>query len=111
EPHHALRIDRHSRCCRHRRRHLCLPAIAAASARSQTRRQRPQDQRNGGRPMSDERKQLILEAINTELKTQGGKVNPLALASAIDAALGADTLEAGRRAATTDGPPGAGSSP
>jgi len=61
--------------------------------------------------MSDERKQLILEAINTELKTQGGKVNPLALASAIDAALGADTLEAGRRAATTDGPPGAGSSP
>lgn len=61
--------------------------------------------------MSDERKQLILETINTELRAQGGTLDPLALASAIDAALGADTLEAGRRAADTDGPPGPGSSP
>jgi hypothetical protein len=61
--------------------------------------------------VSEERKQLILETINTTLLTQGGNVDPLALASAIEAALGADTLEAGRRPADTEGPPGAGASP
>jgi len=61
--------------------------------------------------MGDDRKQLILDTINSELKTQGGQVDPLALATAIDAALGADTLEAGRRAADISGPPGAGASP
>ena len=61
--------------------------------------------------MSEERKQQILDAINAELKTQGGTLNPLALAAAIDIALGGDTLEAGPNPANTNGLPGAGSSP
>jgi len=65
--------------------------------------------------MSDERKQRILDAINTEMKTQGASLDPLALATAIDAALGGDVLEAGRNPAAAGaamaGAPGAGSSP
>ena len=61
--------------------------------------------------MSEERKQQILEAITVELKSSGGRVDPSALATAIDRALGADTLDAGRAPANTRGAPGAGSSP
>ncbi|MEO8882802.1 MAG: hypothetical protein ABI377_05220 [Devosia sp.] len=61
--------------------------------------------------MSEERKQLILNAINIELARQGGEIDPMVLATAVDAALGADTLEAGSRPANTTGAPGAGSSP
>lgn len=61
--------------------------------------------------MSDERKQVVLNAINIELARQDGKIDPLVLAAAIDAALGSDTLEAGSRPANTAGAPGAGSSP
>ncbi|HVX81652.1 MAG TPA: hypothetical protein VHB23_09745 [Devosiaceae bacterium] len=60
--------------------------------------------------MSEERKQRILDAINTELKAQGGVVNPLGLATAIDEALGADTLEA-NTVATPPESLGPGSSP
>lgn len=61
--------------------------------------------------MSDERKQRILETITAELKASGGRIDPLGLAAAIDAALGADTLEADGAPADTRGPPGAGASP
>jgi len=61
--------------------------------------------------MSDERKQVILNAINIELARQDGRIDSLALAAAIDAALGSDTLEAGAHPANTAGAPGAGSSP
>jgi hypothetical protein len=46
--------------------------------------------------MGEERKQQILEAIQAELASNGGNVDPAMLAAAIDRALGADTLEAGR---------------
>jgi hypothetical protein len=61
--------------------------------------------------MSQERKQIILNAINIELGRQDGKIDSLVLATAIDAALGGDTLEAGSRSVNTAGKPGAGSSP
>ena len=61
--------------------------------------------------MSEERKHRIADTITTELKNSGGRIDPLALAAAIDDALGADTLEADSVAADTKGPPGAGSSP
>jgi|GEM_PF-3199040 len=61
--------------------------------------------------MSEERKQLILDTLTAELKASGGRVDPQALAAAIDDALGADTLEAGQRPADTRGGALAGSSP
>jgi hypothetical protein len=61
--------------------------------------------------MSEERKQQILDAIKTELATSGGRMDPLALATAIDAALGGDTLEAGPSPANINGAPAPGSSP
>ena len=41
--------------------------------------------------MSEARKQQILNAIQSELRRSGGKIDPLALATAIDRALDADT--------------------
>ena len=41
--------------------------------------------------MSEARKQQILNAIQSELRRSGGKADPLALATAIDRALDADT--------------------
>ena len=61
--------------------------------------------------MSEERKQQILEAINRELEVQGGRIDPLSLAAAIDQALGADTLEDEQRPANTAGAAAPGSSP
>ncbi|HTJ57956.1 MAG TPA: hypothetical protein VL418_10380 [Devosiaceae bacterium] len=81
--------------------------------------------------MSEERRQRILTALTRELDRQasadrsdtagqggerrfvlnGGALDLVALATAIDAALGADTLEAGLNPANTNGPEGAGSSP
>ena len=61
--------------------------------------------------MSQERRQRILETINGALRGTSGAIDPDALATAIDAALGGDTLEAGPAPARVDGSPGAGSSP
>jgi hypothetical protein len=83
--------------------------------------------------MSAERQQLILRALRDELTRQAGEesempprisgavtdrlvavdgqIDLIALATAIDAALGGDTLEAGPSEADTKGPRGAGSSP
>jgi len=69
--------------------------------------------------MSEERKQRILAAIIGELERQSadrerapaGEIDAIALATAVDAALGADTLEAGANPANTAGAAGAGSSP
>ena len=81
--------------------------------------------------MSEERKQRILTALLAELDTQSfetgkpqpaaqdndhryqiaGEIDVIALATAVDAALGADTLEAGHNPANTTGGAGAGSSP
>jgi hypothetical protein len=61
--------------------------------------------------MSQERRQRILDVINDALRGASGRVDAEALATAIDAALGADTLEAGPAPADVAGPPGAGSSP
>lgn len=81
--------------------------------------------------MSEERKQRILTALLAELDAQSseagkpqpaapgddhryrisGEIDVIALATAVDAALGADTLEAGHNPADTTGGEGAGSSP
>jgi hypothetical protein len=67
--------------------------------------------------MSAERQQRIVEALRAELARQSeaggasGKPDLLALATAVDAALGGDTLEAGPAPADVKGPRGAGSSP
>jgi hypothetical protein len=65
--------------------------------------------------VSEERKQQILNAINVELRTQGNALDPVALAGAIDAALGGDALEAGANLAAgnaaMNGAVSAGSSP
>lgn len=47
--------------------------------------------------MSEARKRLILAAISAELQAQGGRVDPLGLATAIDRAL--DTSGAGGKPA------------
>lgn len=49
--------------------------------------------------MSEARKRLILAAISAELQAQGGRVDPLGLATAIDRALEADTRGAGGKPA------------
>ncbi len=72
--------------------------------------------------MSAERQQAIVVALSAELARQAkagggrlaeisGQLDLLALATAIDAALGGDTLEAAGAAADTKGPAGSGSSP
>ena len=61
--------------------------------------------------MSEERRQQILSAITAELARQAGQLDTVALAAAIDRALGADTLQADPHPADIAGPPGAGASP
>lgn len=54
--------------------------------------------------MADARKQQILAALTAELGRSGGKVDPLALATAIDRALDTEPSEARPNAADAAGP-------